>query len=384
MTNPLDELVLDDPNAITAADPGEMLPQVASSGRQVRESAALTAETGLASVAADGRPRAVVVLGVGGSGIVGDVLAAVAGPSCPIPILSHKGYGLPGWVGVADLVIAVSCSGTTEETLSGFDEAARRGANLMAVGAPDSPLAYLAESNRATFVAIPPEGRSARTSMWALSIPVLLAGRELGIMNLPPEVVEATAARLEEVATRCRPSSDAFVNPAKTLALELAGALPMVWGTSPTMGVAAARAAHQLARNAKYPAIAGVLPEANHHQMVAFDGVFGTRAAGYPDDFFRDRADEPDVTRLRVVLLRDEVDAEHPQVTRRAEASLEIAAERGVAVTQLRPEGRSSLERFASLVGLVDYASVYLAIALGIDPTPSASARELEIRLESA
>lgn len=387
MSTHLDELILDDPTAIAAADPGELLPLVASAGRQVREAAARTGEAGLAGVAVDGRPRAVVVLGVGGSGAAGDVLAAVAGTSCPVPIVGHKGYGLPGWVGVADLVIAVSASGTAEETLSGFDDAARRGAGLMAVGAPDSPLAFLAESNRATFVPIPPDGRPARASLWALSVPLLLAGRELGLLALPPEVLEATAARLEEVATRCRPSSEAFVNPAKTLALEVADTLPMIWGTSPTMGVAATRAASQFARSAKYPAIPGLLPEAGHDQLVAFDGVFGARAASGggadPDDFFRDRTDEPDATRLRLVVLRDP-GVEHPRIARRADAAQEIARERGVAVTELRPEGTSALERFASLAGVLDYASVYLGIALGVDPTPSSAARELALRIESA
>ncbi len=387
MSTHLDELILDDPAAITAADPGELLPQVATAGRQVREAAARTAEAGLAGVALDGRPRAVVVLGVGGSGAAGDVLTAIAGTSAPVPIVGHQGYGLPGWVGVADLVIAVSSSGTDEEPLSGLDDAARRGARLMAVGAPDSPLAFLAESNRATFVPIPPDGRPARASLWALSLPLLLAGRELGLLHLPPEVVEATAARLEEVATRCRPSSEAFVNPAKTLALELAGALPMVWGTSPPMGVAAIRAAGQLARNAKYPAIAGLLPEAGFDQLATFDGVFGARAGTGggpdPDDFFRDRTERPDATRLKLVLLRDPA-VEQPPVARRANAVRDVAAERGVGVTELRPEGTSPLERFASLTGLLDYASVYLGIALGIDPTPSSAARELALRIDSA
>jgi glucose/mannose-6-phosphate isomerase len=382
MSTGLDEQLLDDSARLVEADPGGMLPQVASSARQVRESAARAVEAGVASLAAAGRPRAVVVLGMGGSGIAGDILAAVAGPACPIPVIGHKGYGLPGWVGVADLVIAVSCSGTTEETLSGFEEAARRGCALMAVGSPDSPLAYLAEAGRAPFVGVPTEGRSPRSSMWALTVPLLVAGRALGILHAPAEVIEATASRLEEVATRCRPSSDAFVNPAKSLALELAGTLPMVWGASPLMGVAAFRTVNQLAENAKYPAIPGVLPEANHNQVVAFDGPFGAGAgAGDPDDFFRDRAEGASSTRLHLVLLRDDPATEHPQVVRRAEASLLVAAERGVPVTELRPEGTSPLERFASLVGLVDYASVYLGIGLGIDPTPIVAIQDLKARI---
>src|SRR5260370_42259416 len=78
----------------------------------------------------------------------------------------------------------------------------------------------------------------------------------------------------------CRPDSEAFVNPAKMLALELAGTLPMIWGTSPLAGVAAYRFACQLNENAKYPAIHGVLPEANHNQGGAFDGPFARDPGG--------------------------------------------------------------------------------------------------------
>ncbi len=83
--------------------------------------------------------------------------------------------------------------------------------------------------------------------------------------------------------------------------------------------------------------------------------------------------------RLRLVLLRDQA-AEHPTVTRQADAAIVAAAERGIPVTEVSAQGSSRLERLASLVGLFDYASVYLAVALGLDPTPVAAARDLDIR----
>jgi glucose/mannose-6-phosphate isomerase len=389
---------LDDPAAIAATDTGGMLVAVASAARQVREAAFAAREAGMDQLAADGRPRAVVVCGMGGSGIAGDVLAALAGSASPVPVLPHKGYGLPAWVGVTDLVIAVSCSGGTEETLSGAEEAARRGCRLLAVCGEDSPLQALAEGARAPFVPVKHEGRQPRANLWALSLPVLLAGRALGIVHETDETVEATATRLEEVSSRCRPSSDAFVNPAKSLALELAGTLPMFWGGSPVTGVVAARAATQLAENAKYPAISGVLPEANHNQVVTFDGPFGALAGGPggvgrvgggtagddDDDFFRDRQDEAEPVRLRLVLLRDAGTDEHPQVRRRIEISTQLAQDRGVAVTPLEPTGASPLERMASLVGLIDYASVYLGISLGVDPTPIAAIQDLKARIARA
>ena len=125
------EDLLDSPAELEAGDRSGMLRAVASSAAQVREAAALCTEAGLARLREEDRPRAVVVLGMGGSGIAGDVLVAVAGSTCPVPIVSHRGHGLPLWVGAADLVIAVSCSGRTEETLSALEEAVRRGCRLL-------------------------------------------------------------------------------------------------------------------------------------------------------------------------------------------------------------------------------------------------------------
>lgn len=383
----LDEARLDDLATLDAQDPAGMLRAVASSGAQVREAATLAAEAGLDRLADDGRPRAIVVAGVGGSGIAGDALAAVAGTACPVPVVVHRSYGLPAWVGAADLVAAVSCSGTSEETLSAADEALRRGARMIAVGRPGSPLAERAERGRALFVPVR-DGRPPRASLWALAVPLIAAGSALGVTPLPSSAVEAAAARLDRLAQLCRPSCETFVNPAKALAVDLAGALPVVWGSSPLAGVAAYRFVCQLAENAKYPGLWGVLPEAHHNAVVAFDGALAGAFAGgrraLPsdpvEDLFRDRVEDPVATpRLRLVLLRDP--EEHPQVARRCAASRTLAEARGVPVHEIVAEGGAPLERLASLVGLVDYASVYLAMLLGLDPTPVTAIDELKARI---
>ncbi len=108
----LDETALDDPTARDRLDPAQMLRAVATAGAQVRESLVRIEDDALAAVARDDRPRAVVVTGMGGSGIAADVAAAVAGRTCPVPVLPYRGHRLPGWVGPLDLVVAVSCSGT--------------------------------------------------------------------------------------------------------------------------------------------------------------------------------------------------------------------------------------------------------------------------------
>jgi glucose/mannose-6-phosphate isomerase len=371
---------LDDPEALAEADPGEMLRHVASAAAQVREAQLLATEAGIDQIATGGRPRAIVVTGMGGSGIAGELLAAVCGLGCPVPISTVRGYRLPGWVGAADLVIAISRSGATEETLGVVADAARRGSRLLCVGAGGSPLADMALQSGALFVPVPPAART-RAALWGMTVPTLMAADALGLARVPGELLERTAVRLEEMSHLCRPASESFVNPGKQTAADIAGTIPLIWGTSPLTGVVASRFAAQLATNAKYPAISGELPEASHGQVMAFDGPFAGAFRGPvgEDDFFRDRVDELETTRLRLVIIRDT--DEHPQVTRRREISRDLADDRGVPVTELTAQGEHPLERLAGLVAHVDYASVYLALAIGADPTPLSAIQELKVKI---
>ena len=372
----VDEALLDNRAALDAFDPGQMLRNTASAGAQVRESAALAAEANLSSIAEEGRPRAVVVAGQGTAARTGDILATVAGPRCPVPVLAHRSPGIPGWVGAADVVIAVSASGRSPEALSAAEAAARRGARLVAIGRPDSELQSLAEGARAPFIAVPRRG-PARSGLWGLTIPVLLAARTLGLVKVTEADIAETATRLDADAERCKPAAESFVNPAKSLALDLAGSIPVVWGSSALATVAARRFADTLSANARYPVVAGALADAARGRVGLLDGVYGALSEA-DRDIFADPAEEvePTETRLRLVLLRDgglaEDDGSEPEPLaveeRRAEAVQEIAERRGVRVSVLTAEGGSPLERLASLVAVPDFASLYLAMAHGLDP----------------
>jgi glucose/mannose-6-phosphate isomerase len=367
---------LDDPALVEAADPGGVLRQAASAAAQVRTSARVTAETDLGAVISAGRPRSIVVTGMGGSGVAGEVLAAVCGPGSASPVIAQHDYRLPAWVGAADLVIAVSCSGTTEETLSAAEGAVRRGCPLLGVGGAGSPLARIAEQARAPFVPVQPAGMP-RFTLWGLAVPLMVVADRLGVADIPADTLETAAADLERVSHLCRPDSESFVNPAKTLALELDGTLPMIWGNSPLTGVAATRFACQLNENAKYPAIPGVLPEANHNQVVVFDGPFAPWAATGPQ-VPGDEDPRPAVP-LRLVLLRDS--QEHPQVARRRKVSAELAEQHGIGVSELAADGETALQRLAGLLQLIDYATVYLGIAIGVDPGPVGVISDLKERI---
>ena len=376
--------LLDNPSALVDADRGGMLRATASAGPQVRESAALAAEANLGALADEGRPRAVVVAGVGTAGRTGDLLATVAGPRCPVPVLSHRSAGVPGWFSAADVVIAVSASGRSPEAIAAADAAARRGARLVAIGAPASELQSLAERARAPFIPVPRRA-PARASLWALTVPVLLAARILGLVKLNESDLAETAARLDAEAERCRPGLESFVNPGKSLALDLAKSIPVIWGSSPLATLAARRFADVLAANSRYPAVAGALGEAGRGRVGLLDGVYGGLAES-DRDIFADPGGEPEPMRLRLVLLRDgglmeeETDDGEPMAVeeRRADAVQNLAERRGVRVSVVTAEGASPLERLASLVAVPDFASVYLGLAHGLDPNAVPAVSEMK------
>lgn len=381
-----DERLLDDAAALEKADPGRMLRAVAAAGAQVRESASVAAEAHLAELAEEGRPRSVVVAGAGTAARTGDILATVAGSRCLVPVLSHRSPGVPGWVGAADVVIAVSASGRSPEAIAAADAAARRGARLVAIGAPDSELAALAERARAPFVAVPRRA-PARASLWALTVPVLLAARSLGLIRLPEADIAETAARLDADAERCRPTAESFTNPAKSLAMELAGSIPVIWGSSPLAAVAARRFADMLSSNARYPAVAGDLGEAGRGRVGLLDGVYGGLAEATRDIFADPEPNDENLTRLRLVILRDGGDGDEDAAPegepvavelRRADAVIELAARRGVRATVIEAEGSSAAERFASLTSVPDFASLYLALVHGFDPMAVPAVTELK------
>jgi hypothetical protein len=378
MSRAVDERLLDDADALATADRSGTLVALAGAGAQVRAAATLAQEAGIDLVAADGRPRAVVVAALGGSAVVADLLAALAGQGSPVPVFAVHSSTLPGWVSPLDLVVAVSVSGRAVGPLAVAAEAARRGCRLLTVGRERSPLADVSAQARGVHVPLPTALQSSRVGLWSLSVPVLVAADRLGLVPSDTGVLAATADALDAVAESARPSSEVFVNPAKSLAVDLAGCVPLVLGAGDLTGVAALRTAAQLARNARHPAVAGILPDAAAEVVATFDGPF----ARGDDDIFAD----PDVdgagpTTLRLLLLRDDVDAEEYDLARVCDVVRDTATDSGVRVSELRAEPGPALARLASLVALTDFASVYLALGLGLDPARSPHVADLKERM---
>ena len=377
------DALLDDPAALTAGDPQSMLEAIASSGAQVRRGLLWGVDNQelLSAIEREGRPRAVIICGMGGSAVAGDVVCALASGFAPVPVSTFRGYGLPAWVGPLDVVITISCSGETEETLLAFDEANRRGARVIAVGSDGSSLAKRATQASAVFVAVDPGGRAPRANLWALTVPLILIAKALKVVNVTTAQLEQAADVLDQECVTSGPSALFDENPGKNFAYFLAGTLPLVWGTSALTGVAASRCAAQLAENADYPCIHGELSEPNHNQVVMLDGPFA--AMSNDADLFADPSDGgPSNVKLSLVLLRDVI--ENPQITKRAKACVDLATERGVFVHEisLADGTRSdSFIAFAQVVVRLDFATTYLALGLGINPSDIAPITSLKDRI---
>ena len=357
----LDESVLDAVDRLAAADRDGLLRAVATAGAQVRESVALTRESGLDAYVEGVRPRAVLVCCDPPAEVAGRALAAAAGSDSPSPVLLHGAQALPAWTGAADLLLLAGHIGADERMLLVAQAAQRRGVPMIGVGPAPSQLEEVCLRARASYVPVPP-GRPARAALWGLLGPLLLIAGRLGVAPVDAADLEAAADQLDAGSIRYGPASETLANPAKMLALELGAALPVAWGTSPLAGVAAYRLAGQLAGNAAVPASWGTLPVAAH----VFGGLFDGADAVDSGDLFRDRVDEDSPRRPRLVLLRDS--EEEPDIRAHVEATTGALALR-VPVTELVAAAGGPATRFASLVGVLDFTTVYIGLALGVDPS---------------
>lgn len=385
----IDEAVLDDPQRVALIDSRDTLRALATAGAQVREAMTLAADAGVDRLRGQERPRSVLVASLGGSAVVGDILELLAEPGSPVPVTIRRNVPLPGWVGPLDLVVAVSLSGRAPGPLAVAAEAARRGASLITVGAEDSPLAAVCARARGVHIAAGRNSRtSSRTSLWSMTAPVLQAADRLGVVEVSDALLLQVADRLDECAEACRPASEAFVNPAKILALQIAETMPVVLGEGDLGGVAALRASSMLARTARVPATYGVLPDAASQVVATFDGPFtagggdGVTALSAGRDIFADPfLDGPPQPQLGLLLLRDAAGPiESPEDADRAalvDGVVATAEDAGVRVLTVQADPGPGLARLAQLMATTDYLATYLAIGLGMDPAVSRHITEL-------
>ena len=372
MTTPeLAAEVLDDAELLRARDPRGLLPAVAGAGAQVRESARLTEEAGLDRATSGGRPRGLVIVARREGAVAASVLRALLGPASPVTVDVVPGPALPVWMGPTDIAVVATRTGAGRYAVTPAYEAARRGVAVVGIGAEGAPLHAACASARAPYVPLP-ASRVRHTTLWSLLTPMLLLATELGLLPEDAADTEVVAAALDEVAADCGPARESFVNPAKTLALELLDALPVIAAEGPLAGAAARRVADQLATLAGLPVTSFRLPD----QRVAARTVLAGPLApeGGQDDFFRDRVDDAG-RRLRLLTIRDADAGEDDGGEREPRSAgaamtevLRIAADHNVPVSGLaaygEPERHPRLARLARQLAVADFSAVYLALAL--------------------
>jgi glucose/mannose-6-phosphate isomerase len=292
------------------------------------------------------RVEHVVVLGMGGSGVAGDILVATAGPFLPVPVVVSKGYELPAFVGDSTLVFAVSFSGNTEETVEAASAAAVEGARMVVVS-QGGELGRLADSWGAPWVRVPTGIPQPRAGLGALSIPLLVVLEEIGLFPGAQQWIDHAVEQL----TARRDSLQASGNVAERLARQIGRSVPIFFGGGQLGAAAAQRWKNQYNENVKAPAFWNSHPELCHNE-----------AAGW--------GQHGDVTRQVFTLVNLRHEFEHPQVTRRFDVVDELLSEVVLGIERVQAEGEGQLAQLLDLVLVGDYTSLYLAAEEGLDPGP--------------
>jgi glucose/mannose-6-phosphate isomerase len=341
-------LNLDDLSSIAAGDPSGMLAAVEAWPDQWYEGLERARGIAASKLPSAKGVDAVAVCGVGGSGVAGQVLRALAGPRSPVPVAVVRSYELPAFVGPKTLVFCVSYSGGTEETLTNFDAALERGARIVAISGPGELARRAGEAG--VPVIAPVEGLTPRAAFPSLaSVPPALLDR----IGLAPGLglqLDDAQSLIAELVGRLRREMPERSNEAKRIAARLDGHAVHVWGSEGALAVAAERWKTQMNENAKLPASWAALPELAHNEVV-----------GYEDK-------HPALAETALVILGSAGEDVH--ISRVRAAAAEMAASRYAVVVQIDVGGATHVARLAAGVVLGDFTSVYLALLRGVDPTP--------------
>jgi len=338
--------LLDDADLRTRIDPKEMRELIASFPDHIE--AADRAVENLFLPQAAGKNSSIMITGLGGSAIGGDLARAVTGNAIKLPLSINRDYDLPSFVNASTLVIACSYSGNTEETLSVYAQAKAAGADVVCITS-GGLLAELAE--RDSFPVVQLSGGLPPRAALGYALTTLLGVlRAKGIIPDMSDDIKESVALLRTLREQYSYGTPAEVNPAKILAADLYKKIVVVYGSNAIMDAAAYRWRSQIAENAKNLAFHHVLPEMNHNELVGWLR---------PETALKD---------VGVVFLRDPED--HPQVRKRFDLTREVIEGKAGVVREIQSEGNSRLARILSIVYLGDFTSLYMAYLNRLDPTP--------------
>jgi glucose/mannose-6-phosphate isomerase len=345
--------ILDAPAALRAGDPQGMLAAFADIGPQLRTA---YAEARTSAIPFAGEVGGVAVCGMGGSAAAGDVTAAAFADRATIPIITLRGYGVPRGYGEEHLVLCVSYSGDTEETVAAFAQARARGCTAVAV-CGGGALAAAARDADLPAVLIPTDAPVPRAGLGSLVGGVLGSLVAAGALSGVDDEVDAAATTLDRLAEELGP--EATSNEAKDVAAWVGDRIPLVWGSEGVSAAAAWRWKTAFNENAEVPSFASALPELDHHEVV---GWTAKRGEGFC-----------------LLILREA--GEHGRVQARLDATLEEISDSGLEWREVRARGETPLARCLSLALVGDLASAYHAVARGIDPAAMDSLVRIKERL---
>jgi glucose/mannose-6-phosphate isomerase len=345
--------ILDDLEALRRLDRADMLGAAAALPVQVRDAWAISRSLTLPET--HRAVHAVAVLGMGGSAIGGDLVRGIWGDRLRVPVEVVRGYDLPAWIGPTTLVVASSHSGTTEETIRTFEQAAARRA-ATAVISTGGTLLEVARRAKLPLLSFPGGGQPRASVGYGLT---LLAGllERCGLLVLEDAEVDAAARDADARVAASVPDVATADNEAKRLAWAMVDRLPIV-EASGFLGPVARRWKTQLNENGKTTAGWEELPEATHNAVV-----------GYP---------QPDTLRDHLLLLFLESDRDHERDQLRARLSRELLDVSGIAHEVVRVTGEGRFGQALDAIVRGDFASVYLAALYGMDPTPVESIAQLK------
>jgi glucose/mannose-6-phosphate isomerase len=331
-----------DHQAIEAADPRGMVGDILAQPLQLGD-ALWRAQS--AGIGGQDQPGGLVVCGMGGSAIGGDLAAAALGDRATRPITTIRGYALESWTAPDGLVLCASYSGNTEETLACFEAAGAAGARRVAL-TTGGKLAEAAREESVPVIGIP-AGMQPRAAVLYMIVATLECAAVCGAAPGVHAEIDTATALLEQLVEEWGPDSPDD-SEAKALARKLQGTVPVVHGADPTTAPAR-RWKTQLNENAAAAAFWSELPEANHNEICGWGP--GSAVAPFSAVFLED----PD---------------QHPRIHRRIDLTAAEVEQAGAPVLRVESRGDSRLERVLSLVLLGDLVSVYLAVLQGVDPTP--------------
>jgi len=338
-----------------ALDPQDMLGKVGSLPEQLESG--IEGASAVWSGAQWPEPNLLVVAGMGGSAIGGEILKSYLAKDGKTPIVVRRGYTLPGYVGPGAVVVVSSYSGNTAEALSCFEMALERKVRVACITSGGELMA------RARKMSIPlvelPSGYPPRAAVGHSFAALLALAWELGLRDRDRAGLEDCADELRRLRG-VYSVPDSSENTAMFVAKSLVDVTPVFYCASELKAVVL-RWKNQICENSKKMAYTGLLPEMSHNDIMGWEVPEASLRAG-------------------VIFLRSA--GEHPRVSARFPLIRDIIGDRASFCGEYWGSGANLLSRLFSLILLGDYASVYLALLRGLDPTPIATIDGMKTKLE--